>query len=78
MATMISHACRKAQKENRLVYGGVDAEPEPVEGREMGDVDTELRVAAEVSGVKVVEVNVQQAQGLSRFACSWFLLPNRG
>ena len=63
--------------ENRLVDGGIDAEPESVERREMGDVDAELGVATEVPGVEVVEVNVQQAQGLSRFRAH-ASSPNRG
>ena len=44
----------------------------------MADVDSELRVAAQVSGVKIVEVNVQQAQGLSRLRAHGVFSRNRG
>ena len=57
---------RQTQEAARLVDGGVDAEPEPVEGEQMADVDAELGMAAQVPGVQVVEVNVQQAQGPGR------------
>ena len=67
MATMIGHDAGRVQEEDGLVDGGVDAEPDPVEGGEVGDVDAELGVAAQVPGVQVVEVNAQQAQGLDRF-----------
>ena len=71
-ATMISQPAGTLRVQYRLIHRRIDAEPETIERREMADIDSELRVATKVSGVKVVEINVQQAQGLVSFACSWF------
>ena len=66
---------RDVQPNRSLLNRGVDAKPDPVERAQVGDVDAELGVAAEVPGVEALKVNVQQAQGLSRFLCSSILLP---
>ncbi len=47
-----------------LVDAGINPVPEPVERHDVRDVDPELRVPAEVAGIKVVEVNAPQAQRL--------------
>ena len=74
---MISHPAGMPRSEHAWYDRGVDAKPESVESHEMGDVDAELGVTAQVPGVQVVEVNVQQAQGLSRFRAHRFFSEQR-
>ena len=78
MATMISHPAGKSEPGERPGRWPRRRQTKARKGRtQVADVDAELRVAAQVPGVQVVEVNVQQAQGLESFACSWFFSQQR-